>query len=79
MHQASRFGRKLALPSTAQIKNELRLLMASDSLIEAAREQHLSDDEVKEAIRDFLEKDGSSSKRGGDLFARAKEGGVPAV
>ena len=32
MNKSSRFGRKLPLPSTAEIKHELRLLAAADEL-----------------------------------------------
>lgn len=52
MSTTLRFGRKMRLPSTVEIKHELTMMAAADALAIALREQKCSDSEFVEIIEE---------------------------
>ena len=74
MHHATRFGRKLPLPSTAEIKHELRLMAAAGELIGAAdqafEQNTFTDGQSAVLVGDIAAKHGLSRDRAQMLVDR---------
>ena len=69
-----RFGRRLPLPSTADIKHELRLMASGDALREAAAAQvednTLTPSQTNVLVGDLATKHGLSVERAGMLVEK---------
>ena len=74
MANTSRFGQKLKLPSTAEIKHELRLMGAADALVTAGQERYevnnLTAGQTTELVGDLAAKHGMSADRARMLVER---------
>ena len=63
MRRAMKFGRKLPMPSLVQIKHDLRMMTATDALVEAMRTKDYTQEEISYFIHGLAEKYGISSDR----------------
>ncbi len=69
MSKTIRFGKKLPIPSTAQIKHELRLIAAANDLLDAG---FFDADQPRQADGELRELAGSLSRKHGLSFDRAQ-------
>jgi len=60
MQRAMKFGRKLPMPSSVQIKHDLRMMAAADTLVEALRTKGYTPKELSVLIVDLADKYGIS-------------------
>ncbi len=65
MSKLVRYGRKIPMPSTIEIKHELRLMAAADALSHAA-----TPEEIGHIVDDLAAKHGLSSERAAMLVER---------
>ena len=72
MQRSTRFGRKLPIPSTAFIKHELRIMMATDTLSQRLKSQDKTDQQLGIMIGGFMDTYGISSDRAYMLMDRMK-------
>jgi len=56
MQRAMKFGRKLPMPSSAQIKHDLRMMAATDTLVDAVRTQDFTPKELSLLVDEFTKK-----------------------
>ena len=63
MSRLLRFGRKLAIPSTIQIKTDLRMMDAADTLATDDSAEPMSDSDRRHAAGDLAVKHGISIER----------------
>lgn len=70
MSSLLRFGRKLAIPSTIQIKTDLRMMEAVDTLAADDSARPMSDEDRRHAAGDLALKHGISIERATMLVDR---------
>ena len=70
MSSLLRFGRKLAIPSTIQIKTDLRMMDAADTLASDGSDPATSDEDRRHAAGDLAAKHGISIERATMLVDR---------
>ena len=63
MQRAMKFGRKLPMPSSVQIKHDLRMMSAADTLVEAVSTKNYTPQDMSQLIDSLAEKYGISSDR----------------
>ena len=70
MRRTMKFGRKLPMPSLVEIKHDLRMMTATDALVEAMRTKDYTQEEMSYFIDSLAEKYGISSDRVQKLSSR---------
>ena len=63
MRRAMKFGRKLPMPSLVQIKHDLKMMTATDALVDAMRTSDYTQQELTSFIDGLAENYGISSDR----------------
>ena len=73
MNKLIRFGRKIPMPSTIEIKHDLRLMATADAIVAATHDQPPTADTVEQLthiVGDLAAKHGLSRDRAAMLVAR---------
>ncbi|WP_336489310.1 hypothetical protein [Methylobacterium nigriterrae] len=70
MQRAMKFGRKLPIPSLVQIKHDLRMMSATDALVEAMSTKKYTPEDMSLLLDSLKEKYGISPDRAQKLSNR---------